>query len=276
MPSGSQFGIRQRRLCGRQPAPAESGRRNNASSPFVEALRGLRGQLMLRWFDGTPGQSALSITSVDRGDGKSFIVANLGVVFAQLGEQTLIVDADLRHPTQHKIFNVKNRMGLSGVLSGRANLEEIVPVPGVQNLSVLPSGPLPPTRKNCSVVPSSVRLLDVFSTRYNVILVDTPSAQEASDAHVVAQRTRGVIPSAKGQDQEFRTRSAGRYFLRFRRPDPWRNAEYHLAASAGMFVLDREHTIARVPQTRAGRGDVPFSCSLQYSAVSSSGRAISC
>jgi len=165
----------------------------NASSPFVEALRGLRGQLMLRWFDGTPGQSALSVTSVDRGDGKSFIMANLGVVFAQLGEQTLIVDADLRHPTQHKIFNLKNQMGLSGVLSGRANLDEIIEVPGVHNLSVLPAGPLPPNPQELLGRPQFGELLDVFSSRYNVILVDTPSAQEASDAHVVAQRTRAVI-----------------------------------------------------------------------------------
>ena len=165
----------------------------NASSPFVEALRGLRGQLMLRWFDGTPGQSALSVTSVDRGDGKSFIVANLGVVFAQLGEETLIIDADLRHPTQHKIFNLRNRMGLSGVLSGRASLEEVTPIEGVGKLSVLTAGPLPPNPQELLGRPQFGELLDVFSSRYNVILVDTPSAQEATDAHVVAQRTRAVV-----------------------------------------------------------------------------------
>jgi receptor protein-tyrosine kinase len=166
---------------------------NNASSPFVEALRGLRGQLMLRWFDGTPGQSALAVTSVDRGDGKSFIMANLGVVFAQLGEQTLVIDGDLRHPTQHKIFNLRNQMGLSGILSGRANLDEIKVVEGIPNLSVLPSGPLPPNPQELLGRPQFGELLDLFSSRYNVILVDTPSAQEAADAHVVAQRTRAVI-----------------------------------------------------------------------------------
>jgi protein-tyrosine kinase len=166
---------------------------NNASSPFVEALRGLRGQLMLRWFDGTPGQAALAVTSVDRGDGKSFIIANLGVVFAQLGEQTLVVDGDLRHPTQHKIFNIRNQMGLSGILSGRANLDEIKQISGVPNLSVLPAGPLPPNPQELLGRPQFGELLDLFSSRYNVILVDTPSAQEAADAHVVAQRTRAVI-----------------------------------------------------------------------------------
>lgn len=163
------------------------------ASPFAEALRGLRSQLMMRWFDGTPGQTALAVTSVDRGDGKSFITANLGVVFAQLGENTLIIDADLRHPTQHQIFGLPNRMGLSGVLSRRAGLEEIAPIPMIGNLSVLPAGPLPPNPQELLGRPEFSRLLNELSRVYDVILVDTPSAQQSSDAHVVAQRAGGAI-----------------------------------------------------------------------------------
>ena len=103
-------------VVGSNSLPAKVVAAFNPNSPFVEALRGLRSQLMLRWFDGSPGQTSLAITSVDRGDGKSFITANLGVVFAQLGERTLVIDADLRHPTQNEIFGLHNKMGLSGVL----------------------------------------------------------------------------------------------------------------------------------------------------------------
>ncbi|HYF59415.1 MAG TPA: chain length determinant protein tyrosine kinase EpsG [Burkholderiaceae bacterium] len=174
------------------------------ASPFVEALRGLRSQLMMRWFDGTPGQTALAVTSVDRGDGKSFITANLGVVFAQLGENTLIIDADLRHPTQHHNFGLPNRMGLSGVLSRRAGLEEIVPVPAVGNLSLLPSGPLPPNPQELLGRPEFSRLLNELSSVYDVILVDTPSAQQSSDAHVVAQRAGAALIVGRKD----RTRSA--------------------------------------------------------------------
>ena len=163
------------------------------NSPFVEALRGLRSQLMLRWFDGSPGQTSLAVTSVDRGDGKSFITANLGVLFAQLGERTLVIDADLRHPTQNQIFGLHNKMGLSGLLAGRAGMEEVIDVPSIRNLSVLPSGPLPPNPQELLGSHEFAELLNYFSSRYNVILVDTPSAQEASDAHVVAQRTRSVL-----------------------------------------------------------------------------------
>lgn len=163
------------------------------TAPFAEALRGLRSQLMMHWFDGTPGHSALAITSVDRGDGKSFVTANLGVVFSQLGERTLIIDADLRHSTMHALFEIRNRMGLSGVLSGRAGLDEIVELEGLPNLAVLPSGPQPPNP--LELLGSSVFpiLLDELSSLYDVILIDTPSAQQASDAQVVAQRAKGAV-----------------------------------------------------------------------------------
>ncbi len=176
----------------------------NPTSPFAEALRGLRSQLMLRWFDGSPGQAALAVTSVDRGDGKSFITANLGVVFAQLGERTLVIDADLRHPTQHQIFGVENRMGLSGILGGRAGLEEITQVASMSNLSVLPSGPLPPNPQELLGRQDFAEMLNQLSTMYDVILVDTPSAQEASDASVIAQRVRAALIVGRKD----RTRSA--------------------------------------------------------------------
>ena len=165
----------------------------NPYSPFSEALRGLRSQLMMRWFDGSPDKSTLAITSVNRGDGKSFITANLGVAFSQIGERTLIIDADLRHPTQHLNFGLANPMGLSGVLSRRAGLEEIVEFPTLPNLSVLPAGPLPPNPQELLSRDSFSELLNGLSSRFDVILVDTPSAQEAADALVVCQRCIGAL-----------------------------------------------------------------------------------
>ncbi len=165
----------------------------NPYSPFAEALRGLRSQLMLRWFDGTPTRSTLAITSVDRGDGKSFVCANLGVAFSQIGERTLIIDGDLRHPTQHLNFGLRNPMGLSGILSGRAGLEEIVEFPTLPNLSVLPSGPQPPNPQELLSRDTFAELLHILTGRFDVILVDTPSAQEASDALVICQRARGAL-----------------------------------------------------------------------------------
>jgi len=163
------------------------------AAPFAEALRGLRSQLMIHWFDGTPGQVAMAITSVDRGDGKSFVTANLGVVFAQLGERTLVIDADLRHSTQHKLFGLPNRMGLSGILSGRAGFEEIIQIEAFPKLAVLPSGPQPPNPLELLGRDEFALLLNELSSQFDVVLIDTPSAQQAADAQVIAQRARGVL-----------------------------------------------------------------------------------
>lgn len=188
----SQFGFTSNSQAAGQVAP-DIVVAHNPFSPFAEALRGLRSQLMLRWFDGSPQQGALAMTSVDRADGKSFICANLGVVFSQLGEKTLIIDADLRNSTQHLKFGVQNRMGLSGLLSGRAGMEEILAVPGLNNLAVLPAGPLPPNPQELLGRESFSQFLAAMSGTFDVILIDTPSAQQASDAQVVAQRARAAL-----------------------------------------------------------------------------------
>ena len=87
-----------------------------AYQPFsrqVEALRALRSQLILRWFN--EGNKSLAIVAASESDGCSNLAANLAVVFSQLGEQTLLVDANLREPKQHKIFNLSERRGLSDI-----------------------------------------------------------------------------------------------------------------------------------------------------------------
>lgn len=179
-----------------EPSPAVPAHLTAAvtpTAPFTEALRSLRSQLMMRWFDGTPGQTTLAVTSVDRGDGKSFVTANLGIVFSQLGERTLIIDADLRHSTQHTLFKLPNRMGLSGILSGRAGFEEIAEIEPLPKLAVLPSGPQPPNPLELLSRDEFGLLLNELSNQFDVILVDTPSAQQAADAQVIAQRARGVV-----------------------------------------------------------------------------------
>ena len=88
-------------------------------SPRVEQLRAIRSQLMLRWFDKADQRQALTIVGAERGEGRSHLAANLAVVFSQLGERTLLIDADMRHPRQHELFYLENKIGFSTVLSGR-------------------------------------------------------------------------------------------------------------------------------------------------------------
>jgi chain length determinant protein tyrosine kinase EpsG len=89
-------------------------------SPQVESLRAVRSQLMLRWF--ARGRNALTIIEVSPTDGGAIFAANLAVVFSQLGERTLLVDANLRQPGLHSVFDLPAGPGLSDMLAGRADL----------------------------------------------------------------------------------------------------------------------------------------------------------
>src|SRR5258706_16447322 len=86
--------------------------------PRAEELRALRTQLLMRWSKAGVRHRALAIASPGAREGRSYVTANLAVVFSQLGERTLLVDADLRTPRQHRIFNIPDRVGLSAVLFG--------------------------------------------------------------------------------------------------------------------------------------------------------------
>jgi receptor protein-tyrosine kinase len=112
--------------------------------PRVETLRALRSQLMLRWFNAEAGHKALAVVSPGRGEGRSYLAANLAVVFSQLGQNTLLLDADMRNGCQHKLFAVKNDVGLSSVLSGRSHSAPLLRLTDLNAFTILTSGPQAP------------------------------------------------------------------------------------------------------------------------------------
>ncbi len=160
-------------------------------SPQVEALRAIRSQLMLRWF--ARGRRALAIAGVDPDDGASLFAANLALVFSQLGEQTLLVDANLRAPRQHELFGLRPRQGLSDLLAGRADLDAILRVPSFADLSVLPAGTLPPNPQELLARPAFRTLSAQLESRHDVVLVDLPPFTSGADALAVAGRAGGVL-----------------------------------------------------------------------------------
>src|SRR6476620_4567631 len=87
--------------------------------PRTEEIRALRTQLLIRWYNPENGRKSLVVSSADSGEGRSYIAANLAIVFSQLGARTLLLDADLRKPRQHQIFALPEGQGLSTILSGR-------------------------------------------------------------------------------------------------------------------------------------------------------------
>jgi protein-tyrosine kinase len=161
--------------------------------PLVERVRELRTQLILRWFSGDPARKTLAIMSAARGEGRSFIAANLAVLFSQLGQRTLLIDADMRNPCQHELFGLQNRIGLSALLSGRGGAEVIQRVPGLLNLSVLPSGTLPPNPHELLARPVFARLLHQLAEQLDVILIDSPATSESADAQLIAVRAGAAL-----------------------------------------------------------------------------------
>ena len=166
-------------------------------SPVVEQLRVLRSQLMLRWFNGEPGHKALAIISAGRGEGRSFIAANLAVVFSQLGERTLLIDADLRNACQARLFKLENRAGLSSMLAGRAGREAIVRIPAMLDLSVLPAGVVPPNPQELLGRPAFAQLIQELAEDFDVILIDTPAARDYADAQTLAARAGAALVLAR-------------------------------------------------------------------------------
>ena len=162
-------------------------------SPVVEKLRTLRSQLMLRWFNAERQHNALAIMSPGNKEGRSFIAANLAIVFSQLGERTLLIDADLRSPRQHELFKLDINAGLSGMLAGRIGPEAVVRVPALVGLSILPAGAVPPNPQELIGRASFTVLLDSLIRDFDVVIIDTPAANEHDEAQIIATRAGAAL-----------------------------------------------------------------------------------
>lgn len=172
-----------------------------AWTPFskqVESLRALRSQLLIRWFNADEVKNTtLAIVGMERGGGRSYLAANLAVVFSQLGERTLLIDADLRNPRQHELFGLQNAKGLSTILSGRAGADAIQRIPAFVDLSVLTSGPIPPNPSELIGRAAFAALVDDLAHQFDVVLFDSPAGVSGSDGLAVAAQARGALVVAR-------------------------------------------------------------------------------
>ena len=165
--------------------------------PRTEEIRALRTQLLIRWYRRDAGQNALVVASPHGGEGRSYLAANLAVVFSQLGARTLLVDADMRKPRQHKIFGLPGGHGLSALLSGRAEQTAIFPVPGLSRLSVLPAGALPPNPQELLSRLTFTTLVKDMQSLYDVVIIDTPPAEKYADTQAIAFRAGNALVVAR-------------------------------------------------------------------------------
>jgi capsular exopolysaccharide synthesis family protein len=161
-------------------------------SPISEAYRTLRTNLDFASLD--RAVKTLVVTSAGVGEGKSTTLANLAVVSAQAGRKVVLVDADLRRPTLHQIFGLDNEKGLTTVMVDDAALADPpLQETGVEDLSVLTSGPLPP---NPAELMGSRRMEEVVAAlaeRADQVFFDTPPVVAVTDAAVLSTKVDGVL-----------------------------------------------------------------------------------
>jgi non-specific protein-tyrosine kinase len=165
-------------------------------SPTAEAYRMIRTNIQFMSVD-QPANSIV-ITSSLPGEGKSITVANLGIVIAQAGLKTIIVDADLRKPTQHQIFQVPNLAGLTDLLrSAESEIESYLRKTEIDNLYIISSGTLPP---NPAELLGSQRMKQVIADLNevaDVVIYDSPPALIVTDATVLSKQVQGTILVAR-------------------------------------------------------------------------------
>jgi protein-tyrosine kinase len=156
---------------------------------YVEELRAVRNQLLLRWFD---KNTSLAIVSPERMEGRSALVANLAIVFTQLGKKTLVVDADFRQPRQQVLFNIIGKYGLSDILAERSSLEIIHTIENYSNLSILIAGTNPPNPIEL-LSKNFKKLILELQTQYDVILIDTPAMVDGIDLQIISAYCGGAM-----------------------------------------------------------------------------------
>ncbi len=163
----------------------------NPLSRISEEYRKIRTNL--KFTSDIDNYKTIMITSPKNEEGKSTIIVNLAISIAQQGERVLIVDANLRNPVLHRVFNIDNSLGLSSILSGKSVIEGTVTQSEVSRLDVLTSGPTPinPTELLGSI--SMKKLLKKLYESYDWILFDSTAVLEVADATVVASQCEGVI-----------------------------------------------------------------------------------
>jgi protein-tyrosine kinase len=169
-----------------------------ATDPFgatAEFFRDVRTQLLTKVFDHTTNKrQALAVCSTDVGDGKSFFCANLAVAFSQLNGRTLLIDADMRTPRQHAIFGIDPAiLGLSSVLSGRAEANVTRPIESLPNLFVLSVGVTPPNPLELIQGQAFDFLIESVLSKFEYVLIDTPAASHGSDARVIADKSGAAL-----------------------------------------------------------------------------------
>jgi capsular exopolysaccharide synthesis family protein len=168
--------------------------RDNPQSPIAEGYRML--QANLKFLSSDKPLQVIVVTSAVPKEGKSTVSANLATAIAQLGRRVLLVDADMRHPLQHHIWNLTNAAGLSDVIVNQAEFTSVVNT-AIANLDILTAGVIPPNPLALLDSKRMATLIDSFSTTYDFVIIDAPPLVIGADALTLGKMTDGVLLVAR-------------------------------------------------------------------------------
>ncbi len=157
---------------------------NEPKSPLAEAVRSLRTSLRFSTREGAP--KSTFITSSAAGEGKSTVALNLATAYAQAGNKVLLIDADLRNPSLHKLFKIENYNGLTNYLAGGGSTSDVYNSTMIKNLSITTSGPIPPDPVELLSGQRMGTLLNDASTDFDYIIIDGPPVLGLADALVIS------------------------------------------------------------------------------------------
>lgn len=163
----------------------------NPKSPIAEAYRGIRTSIEFSNLD--KNLQVITVTSSMQNEGKSTVLANLAVSFANLDKKVLIMEGDLRNPSVHRMFNISNIKGLTDILLQNKVFADCVHCTDVKNLHVLTCGAIPP---NPSEMLSSKKIRDFIESLreyYDYIFIDAPPIGIVTDAGIISTFTDGCI-----------------------------------------------------------------------------------
>lgn len=162
-----------------------------AKNPVVESYRSLRSNIEFA----TVSQplDTMIVTSPNPSEGKTVTTANLGIAYALLGKKVLVVDADLRKPRQHKVFQMKKSPGVTDCLVGDLPLEEVIRQTTVSNLSLFTAGKSAPNPAEILSSEKMTRLMQQLVDQYDLVIYDTPPLIAVTDPMILASKVNGVI-----------------------------------------------------------------------------------
>lgn len=160
-------------------------------SVISEKFRGIRTNILFSTADNDV--QTIVVTSEKPAAGKSTISANVSITYAQAGYKTLLIDGDMRKPTQHYIFNTDNTDGFSNLIINKTDYNKAIHKTDIDNLDLLTSGPIPPNPSELIGSEKSLEVLEYLRSEYDFIIIDTPPANTVTDAQLFAKIAKYVV-----------------------------------------------------------------------------------